>query len=201
MGHGAALIPEGSRSLSAARSRCGTGAAQTNIDPTAWFNALPHYVNARTYGSHYDGSNLTAEPGYPNKWIWHCSTRIAHDRKHSTSGLNAFHYGMNGVLNGTPSFGPDYGLGANGQKHTYALNITQPAQTIFMGEAINTPTVSPAYSGNTIDRQRHNRQSSNLLFMDGRVSLHQDTEIPMPEYIDELWRSDNPPLIWGPFKN
>src|SRR5690554_2105736 len=56
------------------------GAINSPTLPDAWYNTLPGYVNARPYHAHYHGEPLTDTQGYPNAWIWHCPTRITHDR-------------------------------------------------------------------------------------------------------------------------
>ncbi len=169
----------------------------------AWYNALPHYVNARDYASHYRGESLDDSEGFPNEWIWHCPTRIANDRKHSSSGKNAFHYGMNALLNGTNTYGPNLGEAPRPLHHVNTRHIDDPTHTILLAEAVNQPAISPASNSTNpqyvqLDRTRH-QGSTNLLFIDGRTALVSEADIPEPTQHGNIWRSDNPPLIWGPF--
>lgn len=176
------------------------GAINSPAMPDAWYNALPPYVNAQPYGSIYDGSPLGANEGYANDWIWHCPTRIALDRRHSTTGKNAFHYGMNAVLNGTNTYGPNLGEGPQPRYFIDTRLIDDPARTLFLAEAHNQPAISPALNVEPqyrqLDRERHDG-SFNALFIDAGVRLLPGTEVGEPVQMGGRWRSGE--VVWGPF--
>jgi len=185
-----------------------------NTEGDAWYNALPHYVNAPTYGEIYDGNatpnnQVTTlgqlDNGYKNAWIWYCPSRILL-KKNSGTNKNSAQYAMNAVLNGTGTYGPDYGSHANGDLEFNSIStIPRLECTPFLIESDqNTAAESPVNVATTRHGGGH---KTNVLFLDNHVDTLLDTQVPTPTTAttgwcatNDLWISTNPLIIWGPWK-
>ncbi|MGN6368350.1 MAG: type II secretion system protein [Phycisphaerae bacterium] len=192
------------------------------MDGGNWFNALPDYVNAPRYYLLYAGysarvgttvtdSNGTVWTitnggqnggGYKNAWIWYCQSQLQ-KTKNSTSGLNSFHYAMNGVLDGAGSSGT-WG-GDLGQMYVKVTSMDDPASTVFLFEPTgNNPNDVPSSStaaglASNIDVKRHNG-AANINFVDGhQETIRQTIMTPSRPNSSAVWTSTAPRLVWGPF--
>ncbi|MGC4030572.1 MAG: hypothetical protein QM754_02325 [Tepidisphaeraceae bacterium] len=166
----------------------------TYTDPGTWYNALPPYVKAPTYGSIYSGGSVGTDGGYRNAWIWYCPTQL-NRRKNSNSGLNSYHYGMNAVING---FFSAYGPNIKVDFVPITRLVASSQIPLLMEGSGNGSALNP----DNIDRSRHTNGTSNVLFADGHVLNMRASEIPVPtkSAASGYWTSDNPRLVWGPFK-
>ena len=187
------------------------GVAGANTNPEAWYNALPPVISAPKYGDVYDGSATPVE--YKNENIWYCPTQTGRT-KNSSSNKNAFHYGMNAVLNGTGSY--QYANGtSNVIKNMSVVKIPKTSNTIFMFEINHSPNGGPR----DIVANRHattkafsgaDEGVANASFLDGHAEAYQVAALAnskdgagndantgtkkLPVYT-----SADGDVIWGPF--
>jgi prepilin-type processing-associated H-X9-DG protein len=184
---------------------------QGNTQGDAWYNALPPYVNAPQYGMIYDGTaSLTAlaqaDNGYKNAWIWYCPTRVL-DKKNSSTNKNSAQYAMNAILNGSSTFGKDWGTHANGDLQFNSINtIPQPSRTPFMLES-DQNTASESFTTGPA-RTRHRGAYCNFLFLDQHVELILGASLPPTSTPggssgnspDGTWTFSSPDMVWGPWR-
>ena len=180
-----------------------------------WYNELPLYADARRYRDLYDGQQSLGEAGgYSDSWIWYCPERVLR-RKNSGSGLNAFHYAMNAVLNGhrhddfgnVLNFLPDYGSDQH-RFHTALEIVDHPSHTVFLAEVFNNipeafPNAPSGFPGN-LEWDRHQEKNGNLLFLDGHVTLHNTTRndpssANVIETLSSPYARTSPDVFWGVF--
>jgi len=173
----------------------------TTVDPGAWYNELPRYVNAPSYFQMFSGVIDASDKKFREESIWWCPEKFSvHGYKLSGAG-NGFHYGMNNVLNGTGSKGPNL----SAQNFTYADKIRSQSEVAFMSE----PQGNTSYiTIGEIDEKRH-VENVNVLFLDSHVALHSaiganivsstgtfSGSNPLTE-----WKTDFDRLRWGVYKN
>lgn len=176
-----------------------------NLSWSAWYNALPPYLNAQRYGEIYDGSTPVGPVGgYQNNWILYCPARVR-EIKNSASTLNGCHYAMNATLNGSGSGNTliDTLPTAQTQYYIRLSQIPLPALTLFMTEATNIANASI----HNYARDRHypasSSASANMLFLDAHVQLIRSLDMPRPAgplILNQPYRNPDPPVIWGPFR-
>jgi type II secretory pathway pseudopilin PulG len=179
----------------------GVSAAIHNTTPGAWFNELPPYVDAPTYGQIYTGQSVGDLGGYSNEWIWYCPTRLRQtlSQKNSGTGRNSFHYAVNAVLNGSDGLTKI----VNDPLHVPMDRIPQPSATLYLIEAIEN---SPARSWLKLDKARHYSSADvakedgkvNSLLLDGHVSLAGWNDL-VPASSGEPYRTPDG-LFWGPVR-
>jgi len=187
-----------------------TGNGGQNTLGGTWYNELPEYVGAQSYGEVYTGADI-GDDGFQFNWIWYCPSRIAAlNRANSGSGRNSFHYAMNGVVDGSGSFGGSLGI-----QHINTRNVPVMSNAVFLAETFNnspaTQPNNPFGAGGSIDFNRHNSPYQrggggsgdvNMLFMDARVDLFDardeanvtDTDTP-------YYQNSQEQIVWGPFVN
>jgi len=86
-------------------------------EPYTWFNVLPPYLDAPSYGDVERVNGKIKE--YPALDIWICPGKNVSRLNTSGSGKNQFHYGMNAVLDGMNSkYTPDAPDQPNRPLHT-----------------------------------------------------------------------------------
>ena len=175
------------------------GAGTDNAE--AWFNALPPYADHRPYREVFPGSPVQLEDVYSTESIWFCPALASRDAFLSSTRKNAFHYGMNTVINGTGSLGPTT------RPRVSVDTIGRPSRVVFLTEPeTNQPYTRPhdgtgaSASGGNVDASRHSGGRVNVLFLDGRAQsleaagganvLTTDT----PKYANERLG-----LVWGVF--
>ncbi len=176
-------------------------AAVHNTTRGAWFNELPPYVDAPTYGQVYTGQSVGAHGGYSNEWIWYCPTRLRQtlDNKNSGTALNSFHYAVNAVLNGSNGLTKI----VNDPLYVPMDRIPQPSATLYLIEAFDN---SPARSWISLDKARHSRSADeanpngkvNSLLLDGHVSLARWSDL-LPAGSGEPYGTLDG-LFWGPVR-
>ncbi len=169
----------------------------TTIDPGAWYNELPRYVNAKSYYQTFSGAINSDDKKYESKNIWWCPEKMGTVGFKLSGAGNGFHYGMNNVLNGTGSYGPNL---SSTQDYTYVDKIRSHSQVIFMGE----PNGNTSYiSINDLDEKRH-VDSINFLFLDchvaGSNAINAKT-ISTTGNATTIWKTDSDALHWGVYRN
>jgi prepilin-type N-terminal cleavage/methylation domain-containing protein/prepilin-type processing-associated H-X9-DG protein len=112
-----------------------------------WYNALPKYVNAQTFGESYRGTGATvtntdefgnvviadptaltgARAGYGNNFIWFCPTKVLSDRfsNSGTGDQSGAHYALSGAMTGRGQFDHDTNPRPS---TTYTVNETTRAK-------------------------------------------------------------------------
>ena len=172
---------------------------QNTLDGT-WYNELPPLIDYQKYGEVFPGTAVSLQEVYDTASIWFCPSRADEGNYLSGSGKNAFHYGMNTVLNGTGSLGP--------QTNTYVTmnRVSSPESVVFLSEPFNNqPYVVPnsgvgSTSGGNVEWDRHMNSKVNILFLDTHVSTFEsktgvnELNTDTPHYANtELG------IVWGPF--
>jgi len=177
------------------------GAGGQNTMAGAWYNELPAYVNAPSYGAIYTGSAVV-NGGFANSWIWYCQTQLVKYKDNiATGGKNGFHYAWNDVLNGSGTWGNN-----STTKYVSAAAIQEPFNTPLICEvAQNSPNVQP---DSTLDASRHRSTGSNMLFADASIDFVRATQsLPgpatTPEAATGFYASQNNGrrLVWGKYAN
>lgn len=189
-----------------------------NLAESAWYNALPRYVDADRYGDLYNGSDAVGfAGGYRNNWILYCPSRVV-EAKNSGSSLNGCHYAMNATLNGSGSgtnlidYASPIPTPAAFRHYLRLTRVAKPSASVFLAEGANTANVSPR-SGSVL-RDRHgggvaggrSGLGSNLLFMDGNARFIRADDMPAPPSgaitvaanADPFQYSFPQLVIWGP---
>jgi prepilin-type processing-associated H-X9-DG protein len=174
----------------------------TTPDPGAWYNELPRYVNAQSYYQVFSGGVNPLDKKYQAENIFWCPEKVAKSGITITAGGNAFHYGMNNVLNGTGSYGPN--LSAS-QNFTFIDKVRQQSQVLYMGEPKNRESF---VSIGGLDEERHG-EAVNFLYLDAHVALSGAKEGNTVSTTGTFsgsnplthWKTDSDKIIWGVFKN
>jgi len=153
----------------------------TTDDPSFWYNALPGLIDAQTpYEATQEGLTMN-DYRDGSGGLWFCPEL-------QENGNNQFQYGVNMVLGGKSGFRPALGP----RQHTNTLNIPNHSRVVWMGEQGNDDssggsanigfissasggtaapnTTSPNDGTTRIDADRHQGESSNILFVDGHAS-------------------------------
>ena len=110
---------------------------------------------------------------------------------------------MNEVLDGTNSYGPNYGAGAvpGNLNHVNADHIPQPARTLLFGERF---ARVESVSIGTMDRDRHRDKNVNLLFVDTHVTSYHgkkgDTISSGSSAPNDYWMTHDGEIVWGTFR-
>ncbi len=92
---------------------------------SAWYNALPRYINVKPYGEAFSGTGAVTSndefgaqvvpdaaaltgtnSGGGNNWLWWCPSMIFKDKTNG-AGTSGGHYSMNGALLGSGSYDYD----------------------------------------------------------------------------------------------
>ncbi len=193
--------------------------AWNNMSESAWYNALPRYVDADRYGDIYNGTDAVGfSGGYRSNWIMYCPSRVV-QQKNSNSAQNGCHYAMNATFNGSGTSGTTLieftSIPTLSEfRHYLRLNrVSRPEATVFLAEGGNVPNVSPRT--NSMLRDRHGDGANggqggsgyNLLFMDGNARFIRNVDAPAPASGNILIGPNDPPfqyttpqlIIWGPF--
>ncbi|MEM7627458.1 MAG: prepilin-type N-terminal cleavage/methylation domain-containing protein [Planctomycetota bacterium] len=154
-------------------------------DANLWFNALPGLIDATTpFEATQDGLTMN-EFRSGSGAIWFCP-------EVQENGDNQFHYGVNLYFAGKNGIFPV--PSPNPRPHTNALQIPNTSQTAWMGEQGNEDeiagVISPSSGDNPalgrmmanngfsqIDVDRHQGDSSNILFVDGHASSFGDPDL------------------------
>ncbi|MEM9416224.1 MAG: prepilin-type N-terminal cleavage/methylation domain-containing protein [Planctomycetota bacterium] len=172
---------------------------QNTLDGT-WYNELPPLIDYRKYGEVFPGTPVDIKDVYDKDSIWFCPSRAQEGNFLSSSAKNGFHYGMNTVLNGTASLGPQTSA------YVQTTRIDETSLTVFLSEPFNNqPYVVPnsgvgSTSGGNIEWDRHASTKVNILFLDSHVSTFQskagvnvlDTDTP-------YYANRELGIVWGPF--
>lgn len=192
----------------------------TDNTPGYWFNALPGLIDATTpYEANAAGQTME---DYRNSsgGIWFCPS-VAEN-----NGDNPFYYGTNMVIGGKANFRP--AALPNQRQHTTVLQIPNTSRTVWMGEQGNQDEVigfvsggsgswspvaggtSPNDGSSRIAADRHQGDSSNILFIDGHATtfLGQDlltftsamtgADLFTNNYVPNI--SGSGKAEWGPFR-
>lgn len=177
----------------------GTGGANT-LEGT-WYNELPDYIGFPSYGEVFPGTAVSLQDVYDTASIWFCPSRADEGSFLSGSAKNAFHYGMNTVINGTGSLGPDTGI-----KFVPLGRIKSPSSTLFISEPFNNqPYVNPnsgvgSTTGGNLEWDRHAQTKVNVLFFDGHVSTFDSKAgVNTINADDPYYANTDLNIIWGPF--
>lgn len=171
----------------------------TTPDPGAWYNELPPLIGVPPYIEVFGAATPFK---YPNEHVWWCPTaRAQFGPPTLTAGGNAFDYGMNNVINGTGTRGPNL---SSTQNHTYVERVRSHSKVIFMGEPNSrVPFIS---IGSIADRHL-NRTKANFVYLDGHADLR---ETVAANTVSEgsgsssnpiIWKTDSNALYWGVFPN
>ena len=150
----------------------GNATSTAEHDPQIWPNAVPPYVKQPTY----EYIKFTLMSGdfkgkkYPNSYIWVCPEK---QRTHPTSnsGLNAFFYAMNGLLDGGNTGALDGSLTV----HSRRIGITQPSQTVLLFDQLaHQPYGDPTeVTPNSMSPYANlHGAGCNFLFCDGHVGFY-----------------------------
>jgi prepilin-type N-terminal cleavage/methylation domain-containing protein/prepilin-type processing-associated H-X9-DG protein len=181
-----------------------TGNGGQNTLEGTWYNELPDYIGFPSYGEVFPGTPVNLQEVYDTASIWFCPSRADEGSFLSGSAKNAFHYGMNTVLNGTGSLGPQTDI-----DFLPLARIKKPSNVVFLSEPYNNqPYVVPnsgigSQSGGNLEYDRHASTKVNILFFDGHVSTFEsrngvnvlDTGPPAQGY----YENTDLGIIWGPF--
>ena len=175
----------------------GNATAAVEVDPQIWPNAVPPYVKQPTYD--YVKFTLmkdqTGQPNfklgkYPPGYIWVCPEK---QRLHPTSntGLNAFFYAMNDMLDGgwTGPFNGSF------LKHCRRSDITAPSQTVLLCDQLaHQPYGNPMRTLSETPYENLHGGGCNFLFCDGHVGW-----FPNEAFISGgVGVTNNPDLRWWP---
>ncbi|MFK7790432.1 MAG: prepilin-type N-terminal cleavage/methylation domain-containing protein [Phycisphaeraceae bacterium] len=178
-----------------------TGNGGQNTLEGTWYNELPDYIDYPSYGDVFPGTAVNLQDVYDTASIWFCPSRADENEFLSGSSKNAFHYGMNTVLNGTGTLGPDTGI-----KNVPLDRIKTPSYTVFLSEPFNNqPWVKPnngvgATSGGNLEWDRHSNTKVNILFLDGHVDIFESKSgVNVLDSDDPYYANTQLNLIWGPF--
>jgi prepilin-type N-terminal cleavage/methylation domain-containing protein len=169
----------------------------TAPDPGAWYNELPRYVNAQSYFQVFSGAINPTDKKYQADNIFWCPEKTATSGITITAGGNAFHYGMNNVLNGTGTYGPNL---SSTQNYTFIDKIATHSEVLYMGEPKNRESF---ISIGGIDDARHVDDVNNL-FLDTHVALSNAKDantISTTGSATQIWKTDSDRIRWGVYKN
>ena len=168
----------------------------TTPDPGAWYNELPRYVGARSYYLTFSGVIDPADKKFDDETIWWCPEKMSNSGFKLSGAGNGFHYGINNVLNGTGSFGPNL----SSQNHTFIDKIRSQSQVVFMSE----PSGNTSYiTISDVDVKRH-VDSVQILFLDSHVALNDAVKaktVSTPGNATTIWKTDSDRLHWGVYRN
>lgn len=169
----------------------------TTPDPGAWYNELPRYVAARSYYLTFSGVVNPDDKKFDDETIWWCPEKMATSGFKLSGAGNGFHYGINSVLNGTGSHGPNL---SSTQNHTFIDKIRSQSQVVFMSE----PTGNTSYiTISDVDEKRH-VDSVQILFLDSHVALNNAVNtqtVSTPGNATTIWKTDTDRLHWGVYRN
>ncbi|MBB6429685.1 type II secretion system protein [Algisphaera agarilytica] len=189
-------------------------------DPAFWFNALPNLVESTTpYEATQEGLTMN-EYRDGAGGIWFCP-------EIQENGDNEFHYGMNLTLGGKNNVRP---LVLPKRDHINALDIPRASRTVVFGEQGNdeeniglisvasdqgNTIPSPGFVGpndgsSRIAADRHQGDSSNILFVDGHGSSFDEESLltySQAMTVADVFTGNYQPNVtadgaaeWGPFE-
>ena len=191
----------------------------TNDAPNLWFNALPGLIDATTpYEATQEGLTMDDYRDGGGA-IWFCP-------EVQENGDNQFHYGVNLFMAGKSGVRPV--PNPNPRPHTNTLNIPRASNTAWLGEQGNEDEVAGIVSPSSGDApalgremmndgfsriavDRHQGESSNILFVDGHASGFGNPDlITFSKFYSSAddafnnkyagnWTADDQ-VEWGPFK-
>lgn len=150
----------------------------TETDPQYWFNALPGLIDMATLEEATTAGDSLEDYRSGSGGIWFCP-------EVDQNGVNPFNYAVNMVLGGKNNFQP---VLTPKRQNINVLDIPQPTNTAWLGETGNMDevfglissgsgsyapavgTTSPNDGSSRIAVDRHQGESSNILFVDGHAS-------------------------------
>lgn len=158
--------------------------------PYTWFNVLPPYLGAPAYRD-VEGVGKSIKD-FPELHIWICPSKNRSRLFKSGSGKNQFHYGMNQVLDGMSSLGPDFD--DQGELPILASRFLSKPKTVLMFDifpnesAGNQADVASAFHGDY----------ANVLRLDGSVAgFGADKFVENGDFKKRIPLWYNPELYWG----
>jgi prepilin-type N-terminal cleavage/methylation domain-containing protein/prepilin-type processing-associated H-X9-DG protein len=178
-----------------------TGTGGQNTLKGTWYNELPQYIDYPSYGEVFPGTPVSLKDVYDTASIWFCPSRADEGSFLSGSAKNSFHYGMNTVVNGTGSLGPQTNI-----DFVPLVRIPQPSYTVFLSEPFNNqPYINPnsgvgSTSGGNLEWDRHAKTKVNILFLDGHVTTFESkTGVNTIDTDDPYYANSDLNIVWGPF--
>ena len=159
--------------------------------PYTWFNVLPPYLDAPSYGEvERIGAKIKE---FPSLHIWICPSKNMSRLNTSGTGKNQFHYGMNAVLDGmNSSHTPEFPDQPNRPLHT--ASFAKKPHTVFMFDIYRND--SRGYQKDVATKFHGN--FANVLYLEGAVANFRSVDFvengdfrrPKP-----IWNHSN--LYWG----
>ncbi len=159
--------------------------------PYTWFNVLPPYLSAPSYGEVERTGKFIKD--FPELHVWVCPSKNLGVLYKSGTGYNQFHYGMNEVLDGmnsslTPGF-PD-----QGELPIHARQFVKKPNTVFMFDVYS--NVSLAHPKGVATKFHKN--FANVLYLTGSVANFRGDDFVIGGDFRRgavIW--NHPRLYWG----
>ncbi len=187
----------------------GTFLNQGLLKPWTWYNALPPYLGAPSYGE-LEHVNTQEFRELKNVHVWVCPSKNLTDAYKSGSGKNQFHYGMNQVLDGLGSLNdpsrdaPDFPDGPD-EPLPGRLFRKKPQTAYLFDIAMNLPSGTPRrvatryavdYEGRRMG-EFHGDYTNVLCLSGGVVALTTDDIVSDKDFRYGEIQWSHPRVYWG----